>query len=195
MTMQAGTGGARLETGLRTAAWSGAALLFLAPLAAQQTWGEMAWSAGDFVFWGVLLLLACGAFELTMRLSRNWSYRFGAGIAIGAAFLLVLVNGAVGVIGSEDNPANLLYLAVLGLGLGGAFGAEFKPHGMARATALMAVAMLLVGGVALASGSGAGSEPYWFRAIVGSSLVWGAAWLVSAWLFRRAARETAPVAA
>ena len=186
--------GGRVETALRIAAWGGAALLFAAPVVAEQAWAEMAWSAGDFVFWGVMLLLACGVFELTMRLSRSWAYRFGAWITIGAGFLLVLVNGAVGVIGSEDNPANLLYLAVLALGLGGAVGAEFKPRGMARAAALMAVAMLLVGAVALASGSGAGSEPYWFRAIVGSSLVWAAAWLASAWLFRRAAREQAAAA-
>ena len=34
-----------------------------------------------------------------------------------AAFLLIWINLAVGIIGSEDNPANLMYGAVLLLGL------------------------------------------------------------------------------
>ena len=189
------TDGPRIDRVLRTAAWGGAALLFLAPVVAEQVWAEMAWSAGDFVFWAVMLLVATGGFELAMRASSNWPYRFGAAISIGAAFLLVWVNLAVGIIGSEDNAANAMYLAVLGVGIGGALGADFKPRGLARTTTAMAVAMALAGGIALLRGWGAGTEPYWSGAVAGSTVFWGAAWLVSAWLFRRAARELTPAAA
>ena len=192
--MDAHSGGGRLESVLRTAAWGGAGLLFLLPVAAQRFAEGMDWSVSDFVTWAVMLLVAAGAFELSMRSSRNWAYRFGAAVAIGAAFLLVLANLAVGVIGSEGNPANLLYLGVLALGIGGAFAAEFKPRGMARATGAMAVAATAVGVLALAAGWGAGSENP-LRAIIGTTVFLAGAWLLSAWLFRRAARELAGGAA
>jgi hypothetical protein len=37
------------------------------------------------------------------------AYRAGVGISVGAAFILVWMNLAVGVFGTEDNPLNLLY--------------------------------------------------------------------------------------
>jgi hypothetical protein len=195
MTMQQHFDPQRLDGFLRPAAWAGAALLFLLPVAAEQLSAEMAWNRFDFVFWGVLLLIGLGAFELTLRASRSWSYRFGAVIALGAAFGLVVATGAVGVIGGEDHPGNLLYLAVLALGLGGALGAGFKPAGMARAMAAAAAGMVLVGALALTGGWGEGTEPYWWQAVAGATAVWAAAWLTSAWLFRQAAREQAEGAA
>ena len=179
----------RWETLLRAAAWGGAAVLFLIPAAAQLLWDEMAWGAEDFITWAVMLLVACGGFELVMRGSRNWAYRFAAAIAIGAAFLLVWVNLAVGVIGSEDEAANLMYGGVLAVGVLGAAVARFKAEGMARALAAMALATVLAGAIALAAKWGAGTEPYWSRAIIGSTVFWGAVWLVSAILFRTAARQ------
>jgi hypothetical protein len=189
MTLEMWNSDGRLDRGLRAAAWGGAALLFLLPVAAEQLWAEMAWTASDFVFWGVMLLLALGAFEASMRASRNWAYRAGAVVAIGSAFLLVWVNGAVGIIGSEDNPANLLYAGVLTLAIGGAVGAGARPQGLARSLTATAIAQVLVGALALARGWGAGTEPNWLAAIVGATAVFGAAWLLAAWLFRAAARQ------
>ncbi len=48
------------------------------------------------------------------------AYRFAVGVALAAAFLLVWMNLAVGLIGSEDNPANLMYFGVLAVGFIGA---------------------------------------------------------------------------
>lgn len=184
----------RWEVLFRTAAWGGGALLFLLPVAGEQLSEEMAWTAFDFVTWAVLLLAALGGFELAMR-ARSWAYRFGAFIAMGAAFLLVLVNLAVGVVGSEDNAANLMYGGVLAVGVLGAALARFKAGGMARTMTAMALATVLAGVAALVGRWGAGTEANWLRAIVGSTLFWGTAWLVSAILFRTAARERMPDAA
>jgi hypothetical protein len=189
MTMQGHFDQQRLSNMLRAAAWGGAALLFLVPVAAQQLSDGMAWTAFDFTFWGVMLAFAVGAFELTMRASPSWSYRFGAATAFGAAFLLVMATGAVGVIGSEDHPGNLLYHAVLALGLGGAFAADYKPRGMARAMVASAAGTVLVGVLAVSGGWGEGMEPNWLAAIVGATVFFGGAWLAAAWLFQRAARE------
>jgi hypothetical protein len=44
-----------------------------------------------------------------------------------AAFILIWMNLAVGIIGSEDNPANLMYGGVLAVAIVGAFMVRFRP--------------------------------------------------------------------
>ena len=55
-----------------------------------------------------------------------------------------MVNLAVGLIGSENNPANLLYGGVLAVGIVGAILARTKAQGMARALFATALAQALV---------------------------------------------------
>ena len=181
----------RLDTILRAAAWGGAALLFLLPVAAAQVWDEMAWTAFDFAFWGGTLLVGCAAFELVMRTSRNWSYRIGAAIAAGTMFVVFLATGAVGIVGSEDHPANLLYAAVLALGVGGGFASDFRARGMARASLLMAVATVLIGAGTISGRWGSTEAANWLQVAVLANGFFATAWLFAAWLFRRAAREQA----
>lgn len=147
-------GGGWLGRRLRVAAWSAAALLLLLPLVAMQFTDEVSWSVGDFAFAAALLLAVGVPFELAVRKSGDRAYRTAVGIALIAAFLLVWVNGAVGIIGSEDNPANLMYFGVLAIGIAGAFAARFQSLGMARALFATALAQALVAGVALVAGLG-----------------------------------------
>jgi hypothetical protein len=77
------------------------------------------------------------------------AYRAAVGLALGSALLLVWVNGAVGIIGSENNEANLMYGGVLVVGAIGAIVARFKPEGMARALFATALAQTLVAVIAL----------------------------------------------
>ena len=63
---------------------------------------------------------------------------------MGTALLLVWINLAVGIIGSEDNPVNLLYFWVLFIGIIGATIARLRPQGMARALFVTAFAQALV---------------------------------------------------
>lgn len=186
--------GGRLERSLRIAAWGGAALLFLLPVGAEQLSEEMDWSMGDFVVWAAMLTAACGAFELAIRLSGNWAYRAAAVVAIGAGFLLVWINLAVGIIGSEDNSANLLYAGVLAIGVVGAVVAEFRPHGMARALIAMAAAHALIASIALVAGWGSEGEN-WPQVIIVLNGFFATLWLLSAGLFRRAAQEQTPAGA
>ena len=64
------------------------------------------------------------------------------------------MNLAVGIIGTEDNPANLMYGGVLAVGIVGAIIARFQPHGMARALVATALAQALVAVIALIAGLG-----------------------------------------
>jgi hypothetical protein len=182
------TTGGRLDGLLRLLFWGGAALLWLLPLAAMQVTAEVDWTTSDFVIWGVMLLIAAGVCELALRASGDLAFRAGVVVAVGAAFLLVWINLAVGIIGSEDESANLMYFGVIAVAAIGALMAGFRPAGMARALVATAVAQALVGVLALAAGWGAGSEN-WPQPIVVLSGVFAALWLLSAWLFRKAARN------
>lgn len=194
MTGELETTRGRLDGYLRLLFWGGAGLLWLLPLAAMRITAGVDWTTSDFVIWGVMLLIAAGVCELALRASGDLAYRAGVVVAVGAAFLLVWINLAVGIIGSEDDAANLLYFGVIALAAVGALIAGFRPGGMARALVATAVAQALVGGLALAAGWGAGSEN-WPQAIVVLSGFFSGLWLLAAWLFRKAARTRAAVGA
>lgn len=164
----------------RITAWSTAAAFIVLPLLAMQVTEEVDWTLFDFAFAGALVLGVGVAYELAVRMTPNRAYRAAVGIALAAAFILVWVNGAVGIIGSEDNPANRMYGGVLAIGIVGAMIARFRPGGMAYAMVATAVAQLLVAIIALAAGLG-------FTGPI--TVFFGALWLTSAWLFRKAARE------
>jgi hypothetical protein len=178
----------RLTRLLRMAVWGGAGLLMLAPVVASFLTEEMNWSPFDFLLWGGMLGTGALAFEAAMRLSRNWAYRAGAVIAVGAAFLLVWVTLAVGIIGSEDHPANLLYMGVLGLGAVGAAVSAFRARGMAVTLAAMAAATVAIAVAALIAGWGS-DAPVWPQVIIIANGFFAGAWTLSAELFRRAAKD------
>lgn len=71
------------------------------------------WGPLDFVLAGVLLPGTGFLYELATRQAGHVTHRIAVGIAVAAALLLVWINLAVGMIGDEANPANLLYVGVL----------------------------------------------------------------------------------
>lgn len=173
---------------LRIAPWAIATLLLLLPLVAMQFTSEMNWNVTDFAVMGAMLFGACAAFELAARMTSNNAYRAGVGVAIAAAFILIWINLAVGIIGTEDNPANLMYGGVLVIGIIGAVIARFQPRGMARALVATALAQASVAVIALAAGFGS-TAPSFPEAIVFLTMFFAALWLLSAALFRKAAQE------
>lgn len=171
----------------RIATWGSGAALVLLPLLAMLVTDEVDWGPEDFVFAGVLVAGVGVTFELAARMTRNRAYLAAVGVALAAAFVLIWGNAAVGVIGSEDNPANLMYFGVLAIGVAGAVVARFRPGGMARAMVATALAQAAVAVIALVGGVGvAGPVQPWD--VVGLTGFFAALWLLSAWMFRIAAR-------
>jgi len=85
-----------------------------------------------------------------MHLQSDTAYRLAAGLALAAGFLIVWLNAAAGLMGIEDDdPANLLYVGVLVIGVMGVIIARFQPRGLARALFATALAQALVGAIAL----------------------------------------------
>jgi hypothetical protein len=149
------------------------------------------WTLFDFIFMGTLLFGCALTYELVARKMSNVVYRAAVGLAVTSGLLLVWINAAVGIIGHEDTPANLLYFGVLAIGAIGALIARFRPHGMARTLFAVAVGQLLVPFIILLKWKSAiTSEPPGItRAFILNSF-FVALWIGSAWLFLRASRAT-----
>lgn len=177
----AGDGESTIRKGSRwrVAVWSIAAALWLAPLVAMQFRSEMNWDETDFIVFGIMIAVAAGTLDLAARVSGNGAYRTAIGIAVAGGFLLVWMNLAVGIIGNEENPLNLMYGGVLAVGAIGALIARFEPEGMARTLTAMAVAQGLVAVVAQTAGH--------FTWVLTAAYV--ALWLLSASLFRKSMRS------
>ena len=165
------------------------ALLLLIPLVAMQFTKEVVWTLADFVFAAVVFFGAGLTYVLIARKWNSTAYRMAVGVAVAAGFLLVWVNAAVGLIGSEDNPANLLYGGVLAVALSGAIAARFRPLGLSRAMFAAALTYVLVTVVALfvwkPTGTAAEPSVYLLNVLVANGLL-AALWVVSGLLFRRA---------
>src|SRR5688572_31081806 len=106
-----------------------AGFILLLPLLAMQITDEVVWDQADFAVAGALLVGTGLMYELAARKAGNIAYRAAVGVALAAALLLVWLNLAVGVIGTENDLANVMYIGVLAVGIIGAIIARFRPHG------------------------------------------------------------------
>jgi hypothetical protein len=171
----------------RLVVWAIVAASILAIPVAMQFTDEVQWN--EAIAYGVILLAAGGGYELWHWLkTRSSTYRLAFGLGLAGALLLGWANGAVGIIGSEDNPANLMYGAVFAVGLLGSLMTRFRPRGMALTLFAAAVVQVIVPVVAFFIWPAKAS---WGEAgVIGVfiiNLIFAALFVVSALLFRRAA--------
>lgn len=165
--------------GWRIAGWGTAAALLAVPFVAMHFTDEVNWTASDFLFVGGLFGMVGLVIELAVRRSSDWAYRGGVIAAALAGLVILWAIGAVGMIGNEDNPYNLLFGLPILVALLGSIVARFRARGMTWATLAAAVVHIAValGGVA--------QDP---RGMV-FSLLLSSLWLASAaLLFGAAAR-------
>jgi hypothetical protein len=94
------------------------------------------------------------------------------------------VNLAVGMIGDEGNPANLLFGAVILVGVVGTLLAGFRPRGTGRAMQAAAAAQGAMAMYALIAGDPLAALPIAMFVVP---------WLLAAHLFLKAARQHARV--
>ena len=146
----------------------------------------MNWDLLDFLVFGAMLTVGAVIVLIARRRARTRAYRIAVAIAAIGAFLLVWVNGAVGIIGNEGNDANLLFFGVLAVAAVGSLIARFRAGGMAIALYATAAAQVLVAAFAISTSLGT-SGPTWPRDVLVLTVVFSAFWLVSGWLFGRAA--------
>lgn len=165
--------------------------LLSTPLIAMQFTDEVNWSGSDFIIMGIMLSVAGALYEIGARMSTNTPYRVGLATAVGTGFLLTWMNLAVGIIGSENNPANQLFFFVVLIGFFGAIISGFKARGMAWAALVTAIAQFLVPITALMMYKPdltAGEGPGVIGVFILNSFFVGL-WLVAARLFKNAAEK------
>lgn len=127
----------------RYVVWAVVGLVILSiPLAMQFT-NEVQWN--EAIAYTVIMLAVGGVYELWQWLKKcNSTYRSAFVVGLMGALFIGWVNGAVGIIGSEDNPANLLYGSVFIIWLVGSLISRFKARGMTRTLLLVAVVQILI---------------------------------------------------
>ncbi|HEX5257405.1 MAG TPA: hypothetical protein VFW35_01345 [Sphingomicrobium sp.] len=176
----------RIASPWRIVGWGTAVLLLGAPFMAMQLHAEgVDWSAGDFIFAGSIFALVGGLLELAVWKIRNGWCRAAVALALLANLLVVWVNLAVGIVGSEHNPANQLFFLALLIGIGGACVGRFRAAGMAKAMLAAGISLLIAFVIASLGGT---DELYVHHTVelVGTS-IFAALFFTSAWLFRRGA--------
>lgn len=175
--------------GWRIVRWGGAAALLCVPAIAMWRGAPgVDWTVSDFVVMGLLFAIMLSAYEFIAARGASWAYRAGAGLAVLAIFLLIWVNLAVGIIGSEHNPANVMFAGVISFAVGGMIVAHFRASGMVKAMAATAGAQLLVGVVAVVGRMGTDGSAF-PRDVIVLTTIFTALWLMSAALFAHAARR------
>lgn len=126
---------------------------------------------------------SCETFPMQRRL-KNTPYRLAIALTLAASLLLVWLSLGVGIIGKDGDPANVMYFAVLAVGIVGAIMGRFRPRGMARALFAMAIGQALVATIALLAELGLPwSGPAEILLLNGFFI---AQFVAAAWLFRRA---------
>src|SRR5689334_21872033 len=105
-------GGGRRGIPWRLVGWGGAVLLLAAPFVA------------------VLFGIVGGALELAVRFSPNRAYRGAAALSLLGTLLTIWANLAVGIVGSEHNPANQWFFTALLIGIAGGCIGRFRPKAM-----------------------------------------------------------------
>jgi hypothetical protein len=165
----------------RIIGWGGAVALLAVPFVAMRFTSEVNWTLGDFIFAAMMFGLVGLALELAVRTSSSRAWRAGAALGVLSAFLLVWINGAVGMIGDEDNVHNLLFLGLIPLALVGAILARFRAPGMALAMAVAGIAQMAIAAAGMPTDPRGGLL----------SLVMAGIWFLSAALFHLAGRTDA----
>lgn len=118
--------------------------LLCIPLIAMLLTDEVNWNVFDFIAAWMLLVGAGMTYRLVSLRMPLPSYRRGVALAVFPSLAVIWVNLAVGIIGNEDHPANLMFFAVLLAGFTGAVIARFRPKGLSLTMFGMAAGQFLV---------------------------------------------------
>ena len=177
----------RLINPWRMLGWGGAVALLLAPLVAMRFTSEVNWTASDFIFAGGLFAFIGGAFELAVWASRDRAYRAAAALALLGTFLTIWANLAVGIVGSENNPPNLLFFGALLIGIAMACVGRFRASPMSIATLATAASLGIAFVIAVMQPIDEPFVPH-IRESLGTGIL-AALFSASSALFRKAAQE------
>ncbi len=153
--------------------------LLMVPLVASRLVEGWNWPPRAFVLVYVLFFGTGMAYALMARKMGSWAYKAGVGVALAAGFGLGWSNMVH--VADSENPANLVYFSVLGVGVVGAWIAQLEARGLARTLFAMAATLALIA-VMLPSGA----PPYLARNMAIGHGVFVVLFVTAGLLFRHA---------
>lgn len=159
--------------------------IILIPLIAMQFSQEVNWDMFDFLIAWILIFGAGFTFQLISMKTEAISYKIATGLAVFASLAILWVNGAVGIIGNENNPVNFLFGFVLAMVILGSFIAQLEAKAMSRvmlSTAATHLLVSLIGGSLHVSQNPGAS----ISGVININLIFVVLWGLSALFFRKA---------
>jgi len=120
--------------------------------------------------------------------SDDHFYRWAWALFLMGCLLLFWVNGAVGIIGASNNDVNMLYNALLGVGVVAALGLRRRRLGLALLMLVLDFLMVVILAVAWIGDLGL-SGPKWPYDAVVLTVFFSSFWCVAAILFYRSYRQ------
>jgi len=167
----------------------GTSTLLMIPLLAMIMTTEVNWGIFDFIVMGILISGTGMLYVLVSRISDNTAYRVATAITIFTGFLIIWINLAVGIIGAEDNPANLLYIVVFLIGITGAGISRLKPRGLSTTLFIATIFHLIIPVIAMIFWNSSLHDPFGLNRVLLINSVIGGLLLVAAILFRFSASD------
>lgn len=147
------------------------------------------WSPFDFVFAFIVLFGSGAAYEYISRKFKNTTYKSAVALGVLSTLMLIWMNGAVGIIGDEDEWPNMLYLGVFLCGFFGTIISRFKPRGMARTLFTMATVQMLIPLIAfLTVAEKVIFDPPGVLGVLAINTFFAALFTISGFLFRKASK-------
>lgn len=119
-------------------------LFLLIPLYGNRFIEGWNWSPFDFVFATVMVGGVQLAYAYISKKAGSSAYKIATGLTLLGMFLLIWINGAVGIIGDEDNGWNAMYFAVIGTIFLGSLISQFKSTGMKRTLYVASCVQMIV---------------------------------------------------
>ncbi|MDZ7765809.1 MAG: hypothetical protein U5K00_15550 [Melioribacteraceae bacterium] len=166
-------------------------LLLMIPLVAMQFSDEVDWNIFDFIVAGFLLFGTGFTYVLLTMKVNNFTYKARVAVGLFAGLFLIWANLAVGIIGSEDNPVNIIYFGVIGIGIVGAVMSRFKSRGLSLTMFAISLILLLIAVVVLiyAWTQNTNFKPDEIMAYIGVHGLFIMLFFISGMLFRQVAQD------
>jgi hypothetical protein len=108
----------------------GSTLFLIIPLTGMLMNAGVNWGFFDFIFAWVFIFSAGFTYKYIASKKSNAKYKAALGIAVFISLFIVWSNLAVGIIGSEDNPVNIIYFVMLFAVIIGGVTVKFQPKGL-----------------------------------------------------------------
>lgn len=166
-------------------------LFLIIPLTGMLLSAGVNWGLFDFIFAWVIIFGSGFTYKFITSKISNTKYKAALAIAVFTSLFIVWSNLAVGIIGSEDNPVNLIYFVMLFAVIIGGVAVKFHPKGLSILMFAAAAAHGLIPFIAFVLIGAENIERFTreMNVLIGIHLFIIMLWTISGLLFRYSAQD------